>query len=163
MNFSDIPVSERLAEELDRLKRLREASPLVLATDPVFAPPRRRTARRKGRLEVITGPMVDIRSAWETAKKTAGIPAGFHFHDLRHTTASWLKMAGVDDYTVMEILGHSDHKMMRRYAHLTPQHKREAISRLPGWKSEKTWHKSGTSEKTVFAENPVSAGAEGGI
>jgi integrase len=163
------PYRRELAEELGRLKRLREASPLVLATDLVFAPPRRRTARRKGHLEVITGPMVDIRNAWETAKKKAGIPAGFHFHDLRHTTASWLKMAGVDDYTVMEILGHSDHKMMRRYAYLTPQHKREALARLPGWGSKKTWHKSGTSqreeEKRDAAESPqplVFAGAEEG-
>lgn len=161
----EIPVSGKLAEELGRLQRQR-----VLAMDLVFAPPRRRTARRKGHLEVITGPMVDIRSAWETAKKTAGIPEGFHFHDLRHTTASWLKMGGADDYTVMEILGHSDHKMMRRYAHLTPQHKREAISRLPGWTSGNTCDKSVTSSagegKRAAAETPQPLdlhGAEGGI
>jgi integrase len=166
----EIPVSARLAKEFERLQWLREKGRVVLATDLVFAPPRRRTARRKGHLEVITGPMVDIRNAWEAARKKAGIPEGFHFHDLRHTTASWLKMAGVDDYTVMEILGHSDHKMMRRYAHLTPQHKRDAIGRLPGWESENTWHKSGTSqgeeEKGLRAESPqplVFAGAEGGI
>jgi hypothetical protein len=34
---------------------------------------------------------------------------------------------------LMEIMGHSDHRMMRRDAHLTPEHKRAAISRLPNW------------------------------
>jgi len=141
----EIPVSVPLADEFGRLQRLREVAKVVLASDLVFAPPRRRTVRRKGHLEVITGPMVDIRSAWETAKKKAEIPEGFRFHDLRHTTASWLKMGGADDYTVMEILGHSDIKMMKRYAHLDQTHKRKALALLPGWTVENTWHKSGTN------------------
>ena len=77
--------------------------------------------------------MRDIRVAWESAKKREGIDPGFLFHDLRHTFVSHQKMAGVDDYTPMAIMGHSDPKMMRRYAHLTPEHKRAAIARLPNW------------------------------
>ncbi len=142
----EIPVSAKLAEEFGRLQRQRETAKVALVTDLVFTSPRRRTIKKKGLLEVITGPMVDIRSAWDTAKKKAGIPPGFRFHDLRHTTASWLKMGGADDYTVMEILGHSDHKMMKRYAHLSQDHKRNALERLPRWNGESTWHKSGTSE-----------------
>jgi integrase len=42
-------------------------------------------------------------------------------------------MAGADDFTLMEIMGHSDIKMMRWYAHLTREHKRAAIARLPNW------------------------------
>ncbi len=165
----EIPVSEPLAEELKRLQELREKAKVVLATDLVFAPPRRRVARRKGQIVVITNePMADVRNAWATAKKKAGIPAGFHFHDLRHTTASWLKMSGADDYTVMEILGHSDMKMMKRYAHLDQAHKRAALARLPGWNAGGTWHKSGTSsfvkEKGLRPEdrNPLISGAEEG-
>ena len=52
--------------------------------------------------------MRDIRVAWETAKKKAGMDPGFHFHDLRHTFASHQKMAGTDDYTLMAIMGHSE-------------------------------------------------------
>jgi integrase len=108
--------------------------------------------------EVITGPVVDIRSAWETAKKKAGITAGFHFHDLRHTWVSHQKMAGTGDYTVTEILGHSDFTMMRQYAYLTPEHKRASIERLPKWNGNNRWHKSGTSEegneKRLRAESP---------
>ena len=86
-----------------------------------------------GKLQVLEGPMRDIRVAWESAKKRAGIDPGFHFHDLRHTFASHQKMAGVDDYSLKAIMGHSDPKMMRRYAHRTPEHIRAAIARLPNW------------------------------
>jgi Phage integrase family len=110
--------------------------------------------------------MIDIRSAFDTAKKKAEIPEGFRFHDLRHTTASWLKMGGADDYTVMEILGHSGIMMMKRYAHLDQAHKRKALAMLPGW----TWHKSGANaeseEKEAAGQIPqplVLTGAEGGI
>ena len=140
----EVPVSEILAEELQRLKT-------PVSAGLVFNAPRDRKRVRHGALEVVTGPMSDIRVAWETAKKKAGIPADFRFHDLRHTFASHQKMAGTDDYTRMEIMGHSDHRMMRRYAHLTPEHKRKAVNSLPRWNTDsidgdsvKTWQKSVT-------------------
>ena len=62
------------------------------------------------------------------AKAKAGIDPGFHFHDLRHTTASLAEdEAGCDDLTVMTLMGHSDFNMMKRYAHLTPEHLRAAV------------------------------------
>ena len=32
----------------------------------------------------------------------------FSFHDLRHTTGSWLAMSGKDIYTIAKVLGHKD-------------------------------------------------------
>jgi integrase len=50
----------------------------------------------------------------------------FTFHDLRHTSASYMVMLGIDLATVREILGHEKIDMTLRYAHLAPVHKREA-------------------------------------
>jgi integrase len=73
--------------------------------------------------------LVDIRKRFHRALKDAGIE-GFVFHDLRHTFASYLVMAGVDLMTVKEFMGHKDLKMTLRSAHLAPDYKRTAISQL---------------------------------
>jgi site-specific recombinase XerD len=52
-------------------------------------------------------------------------------HDLRHTFASQLVMAGVDLKTIQELLGHSSYKTTEVYAHLAQDRLSDAISRLP--------------------------------
>jgi integrase len=54
----------------------------------------------------------------------------FHFHDLRHTAASWMRMAGADIHTVAQILGHKDMRMAIRYQHLSPAFLADAVNRL---------------------------------
>lgn len=71
----------------------------------------------------------NVRKAFEGARKRAGI-TDFRFHDLRHTFASHLVMAGVDLRTVQELLGHKSYEMTLRYAHLSPEHKKAALDIL---------------------------------
>ena len=56
--------------------------------------------------------------------------ADFRFHDLRHTTASWLRMRGAGIHTVAQLLGHKDRRMAARYQHLSPGFLSEAVGTL---------------------------------
>lgn len=74
-------------------------------------------------------PLDDIKTAWHGVVKAAKLK-DFNFHDLRHTFASKLVMAGVDLNTVRELLGHADIQMTLRYAHLAPAHNAAAVAKL---------------------------------
>lgn len=66
---------------------------------------------------------------WKEALEEAGI-TDFRFHDLRHTTATLLRMSGVDLQTIGEILGHSNLRFTQRYAHLPEANRIAAMGRL---------------------------------
>jgi len=80
-----------------------------------------------------------VRRAFENAVARAGL-VDFHIHDLRHTFASWLVMAGVELIVVRDLLGHSTIAMTERYAHLAPECGQHAVSRLGhfGYRDEGT-------------------------
>lgn len=70
------------------------------------------------------------------------------FHSLRHTFGSWLAMQGTPIYTIKELLGHKTLAMTERYAHLLPDHKREAIEQMvAGLKKGTTLQKASTGGK----------------
>lgn len=64
---------------------------------------------------------VDDNRAWGSACRRAGIE-DFRFHDLRHTWASWLIQSGVPLSVLQEMGGWESIEMVRRYAHLAPNH-----------------------------------------
>ena len=71
----------------------------------------------------------DIRSAWETAVKRAGLE-NFRFHDLRHSCASYIAMSGGTTHEIMAVLGHKSAQMAKRYAHIGEQHTSGVLDRM---------------------------------
>lgn len=96
---------------------------------------------------------LELREPWKAALVTAGIdlrPAtrkgrgklptdkgaepvmtsDFRWHDLRHTAASYLTMAGVSAIEVARVLGHKTLAMSLRYSHLAPDRVTELGDKL---------------------------------
>ncbi|WP_241254095.1 tyrosine-type recombinase/integrase [Proteus vulgaris] len=72
---------------------------------------------------------VDDNSGWRSGLKRAGIE-NFRFHDLRHTWASWLIQSGVPLTALQEMGGWESIEMVRRYAHLAPNHLTEHARKI---------------------------------
>jgi len=69
---------------------------------------------------------------FEAAVREAGVH-DFTWHDLRHTFASRLAMAGENLRTVQELTGHKTINMTCRYAHLAPAQHLAAVEKLAGF------------------------------
>ena len=65
-------------------------------------------------------------TAWENAVTEAKL-SGLHCHDLRHSYASWPVERGRTLKEVQDALGHRTVTMTNRYAHVAPEHLREAV------------------------------------
>jgi len=102
-----IPISETLAAVLAEQPQL---------TAWVFTNP------RTGR------PFTDVASSFRRAVERAKITTGdVTIHTLRHTALTRMIEVGFDDYTVMEISGHSSTRMLARYTHPTDERKQDAL------------------------------------
>jgi integrase len=73
---------------------------------------------------------------FEKAVTAAGL-GDFHFHDLRRTFATRLRAAGVHEYDIADLLGHStapadtrSSYITRIYARTVPQRLRDAVDQL---------------------------------
>ena len=70
----------------------------------------------------------DMRQTFGRAVERAGITTGdVTIHVLRHTAITRMIQAGIDDYTVMETVGHLTRKMLQRYTHPASARKQSAL------------------------------------
>jgi integrase len=112
--------------EVTKSGRRREI-PLVDEADAVL----RRRAPQAAGLVSGTSSWPSFRAYWEAAVQAAKL-VNFHFHDLRHTFASWAIQRGATLPELKDLLGHSSLAMVMRYAHLSPERLRSAVGRLSG-------------------------------
>ena len=68
---------------------------------------------------------------WKRAVEEAEL-IDFRFHDLRHTTASYLAQNGATLLEIADVLGHKQIEVTKRYAHLCIEHKSSLINRVMG-------------------------------
>jgi hypothetical protein len=71
----------------------------------------------------------EVSMCFMRACRKAGI-LDCHFHDLRHTHASWLRQRSVQLDKIAAALGHSSTRMAEKCAHLGPSQIRESINGL---------------------------------
>jgi integrase len=74
-------------------------------------------------------PYVYFDGYWQKALTAAKLEE-FRFHDLRHTTASYLASQGASLLEIADTLGHRTLNMVKRYAHLAQSHKVRAIEKM---------------------------------
>lgn len=71
----------------------------------------------------------DLDRAWRKVRKVAELE-DFRWHDLRHTTASYMTMNGATLAEVAEALGHRTLVMAKRYSHQSGEHVRGTLDRM---------------------------------
>ena len=72
---------------------------------------------------------IDLRSAFLYAMDRAEVKC-FHWHDLRHCTASYLAMNGASLAEIAEVLGHKTLSMVKRYSHLSDSHVSNVVASM---------------------------------
>lgn len=102
----NVPLTGHAHQEIEKLSKIRRIDTDLLFPNTLYG--------EKAK-------PYEIRKSWNTALKKAEIE-NFRFHDLRHSTASYLAMNGATLSEIAEVLGHKTLQMVKRYAHLSEAH-----------------------------------------
>ena len=76
-------------------------------------------------------PLNGVKRSFKTVFKVAKFK-DFHFHDLRHSSASYMVMRVASLKAVQEHLGHNSLATAQKYAHLGPEFQRAEVEKLSG-------------------------------
>ncbi|MGM0984890.1 MAG: tyrosine-type recombinase/integrase [Pseudomonadota bacterium] len=96
-----------------------------------------------------------MQKPWASVRKLAGLPVDLQLYTLRHNFASQLVMAGIDLLAVSKLMAHSDiQTTIQHYAHLRPDHSRDAVEifvqQTPGQRTDKTDTTEGSAHLTLI-------------
>lgn len=125
----------------------KQARSIPLNEDAMSVLKRRMESARRYVFTRDTGAEVDVlirepdKRDWLRACKAAGIE-DFHWHDLRHTWASWHVQRGTPLLVLKELGGWETIEMVQKYAHLAPSHMAAHADTV------KFWSSSSAQEKT---------------
>lgn len=113
----EVPLTQRLKDLL-----LQKSEQISFTAAPIFT--------YQG------NPIGDLKRSWETAQRDAKLPIRYRFHDLRHTFATRLMLAGVTQDVRMALMGHEPRTVHWGYTHVELPAKREAIRKLEAWRKK---------------------------
>ena len=138
--------------------------PICDELEPMLRELLARPASITGHLFTYCGrPMLRFGRAFATARRKARLGRDVTPHTLRHTFASWFRLRGGDLFDLMELMGHSNINLTKRYAHVSPEWKkarRQFIGR-PSIPGRQDVDKFGRSSKTVIPQTVDSNSAVG--
>jgi integrase len=72
----------------------------------------------------------NYRNHFDAALRAAGVE-DFHWHDLRHSFATWLGQSGAPLEVIRDQLGHSSISVTQKYRHVVGSEVRAALQKLP--------------------------------
>ena len=127
LQWSQVDLARKMAWIHPDQAKARRAIPVPLSNVAVDVLRRQRFAKRKKEfidyVFVFRGQPVHQTStkAWKRALKQVDI-SDFHWHDLRHTWASWHVQRGTPLHVLKELGGWETMEMVQRYAHLSADH-----------------------------------------
>ncbi len=132
LEWSQIDMPKKIAWIHPDQAKAGKGIPVPL-TDGAVAVLRRRMSKQQHLVRVFTYQGQPLRwvnnHAWKKALRRAGIE-NFRWHDLRHTWASWHVQAGTPLYELQQLGGWASAEMVRRYAHLAPEHLAKAAANI---------------------------------
>lgn len=149
LEWSQIDMQRRVAWVHPDQAKARKAIPVPLNDEAVDVI-RRQLGKHQFRVFTFKGkPVCTINTrAWKRALRKAGITE-FRWHDLRHTWASWHVQAGTPIHELQELGGWESVEMVRRYAHLAPEHLEKAAARILPLGTKLATVAESASEKTA--------------
>jgi len=122
--YSGMRLSEIIRAEVSgtawKLQETKNRNPRIVPIHPKVAVCAR---------NFVKAPRITIQDNWTRARDAAGLKH-YHFHDLRHSSASEMINAGVDLYTIGAVLGHKDFRSTKRYSHLATSTLTTAIGKI---------------------------------